>query len=322
MTTMKAIVQVRYGSPDGLELREIDEPTIDDDGVLVSVRAASVNAADWHMLRRLPHLIGKAMRMPSSRVAGRDLAGVVEAVGKHVTGFAPGDEVFGVGLGSYAETTWSTADRLAPKPRNLTFEQAAALPIAGCTALQGLRDVGRIQPGQRVVVHGAGGGVGSLAVSIAKALGAHVTAVTRTDNLELVRSLGAHEVVDYTRSDFTRRGQCYDVLFDVGADRSLADCSRVLVPHGRHVMAGAARGGTLAIVSRMLRARLPAPDGIQRRSFLARVRYDDLVALQGLAEDGKLVPAIDRRFPLSEVAAALRYLGTGRARGKVVVQVS
>ena len=236
---MKAIVQTRYGSPDGLELREIDQPAAGDAHVLVGVRAASVNFADLHLLKRLPHLIGLLLRQPRTRVRGLDLAGRVEAMGKNVTQWKPGDEVFGVGIGSFAEFAVSTASRLAPKPRNLTFEQAAAIPVAGITALQGLRDKALLQPGQSVLVYGAGGGVGTFAVQIAKALGACVTAVSNTTNVDLLRAIGADEILDYTQDDFASRGRRYDVLFDLGANRSLSDCRRALTEGGIHVLAGA-----------------------------------------------------------------------------------
>jgi 2-desacetyl-2-hydroxyethyl bacteriochlorophyllide A dehydrogenase len=314
---MKAIVQDRYGSPDFLELREIDKPVMGDDGVLVRVRAASVNAADWHLMRRLPHLIGRLLGMKRSRVRGGDMAGQVEAVGKDVTRFKPGDEVFGVGFGSFAEYATASEDHLVPKPRNLTFEQAAAIPVAGCTALQGLRDKGQVEAGQKVLIHGAGGGVGTFAVQIAKALGAHVTAVSSARNVDLLRSIGADEVVDYTKEDFTRRGERYDVLFDIGADRSFADCERVLAPNGKLVLVGAP-SGLGAVLSRLVKARF----GRRRISFLARVKHEDLVALKELVEAGKLSPVIDRRYPLSEVGDAVRFVGTGQARGKVVINVA
>jgi NADPH:quinone reductase-like Zn-dependent oxidoreductase len=209
---MKAIVQNGYGSPDVLELREIDKPVIGDDRVLVRVRGASVNAADWHLMQRLPHFIGMLLGMPSSRVRGGDMAGHVEAVGKNVTRFRPGDEVFGVGIGTFAEYAAALEDRLAPKPRNLTFEQGAAIPVAGCTALQALRDKGQVEAGQRVLIYGAGGGVGTFAVQIAKSLGAHVTAVTSTRNVDLLHSIGADEAIDYTKEDFAKRGQRYGAI--------------------------------------------------------------------------------------------------------------
>ena len=236
---MKAIVQVGYGSPDVLEYCEIEKPVVDDDRALVRVHAASVNAADWHLLRRLPHVIGRLLRQPRTSVRGFDLAGQVEAVGRNVTRVKPGDEVFGTGIGTFAEYATAFEERLAPKPRNLTFLQAAAIPVAGFTALQGLRDVARLQPGQRVLIYGAGGGVGTFAVQIAKSLGAHVTAVSSTRNLDLVRSIGADEVIDYAKEDFTKRGQLYDILFDIGANRSFVDCLRILAPNGTLVIAGA-----------------------------------------------------------------------------------
>ncbi len=319
---MRAVVQEGYGSPDVLKLREIEVPVAADDHVLVKVRAASVNAADWHLLGTLPHLVGVFLRASRSSVRGIDVAGQVEVAGRSVTRFEPGDEVFGTASGAFAEYATASEDRLAPKPRNLTFEQAAAIPVAGITALQGLRDKTQLRPGQRVLIHGAGGGVGTFAVQVAKALGAPVTAVTRTENVELVRSIGADEVVDYTKEDFTRRGQRYDVVFDNGADRSLTDCRRVLAPTGTLVLVGAA-GGAWAILSRLLTARLISRKGGQRfLPFLARSGREDLLVLKQMAEAGKLAPVIDRRYPLSQVAEALRYVGTRRARGKVVITVA
>jgi len=318
---MKAIVQDRYGSPDGLKLREIAKPFAGETQVLVRVRAASVNAADWHLMQRLPHLIGRMLGMPSSRVRGGDLAGQVEAVGKNVTRFTPGDEVFGVGIGAFAEYATAFEDRLAPKPRNLTFEQAAAIPVAGCSALQGLRDKGQVQAGQSVLIYGAGGGVGTFAVQIAKWLGARVTAVTSTRNVDLMRSIGADQVIDYTREDFTQRGERYEVLFDIGANRSYADWQRVLAPSGKLVLCGAPSGLGAALWS-LVKAQLLPRGRSQRIGFLARVRHDDLVVLKELVEAGKLSPVIDRQYPLSGVPDALRYLGTRQARGKVVISVA
>ena len=318
---MKAIVQDRYGSPDGLKLREIAKPFAGETQVLVRVRAASVNAADWHLMQRLPHLIGRMLGMPSSRVRGGDLAGQVEAVGKNVTRFTPGDEVFGVGIGAFAEYATAFEDRLAPKPRNLTFEQAAAIPVAGCSALQGLRDKGQVQAGQSVLIYGAGGGVGTFAVQIAKWLGARVTAVTSTRNVDLMRSIGADQVIDYTREDFTQRGERYEVLFDIGANRSYADWQRVLAPSGKLVLCGAPSGLGAALWS-LVKARLLPRGRSQRIGFLARVRHDDLVVLKELVEAGKLSPVIDRQYPLSGIPDALRYLGTRQARGKVVISVA
>jgi NADPH:quinone reductase-like Zn-dependent oxidoreductase len=243
-------------------------------------------------------------------------------VGRNVTRFRPGDEVFGMGIGSFAEYAASSERLLAPKPRNLTFEQSATLGIAALTALQGLRDKAGVQSGQRVLVYGAGGGVGTFAVQIAKALGAHVTAVSSTRNVDRLHSIGADDVVDYTKEDFTKRPQRYDVLFDVGGGRSLADCRRVLAPNAIHVLAGA--GGELwPLVSRLLEAQLRSRIGRQRiGTFMARSTHEDLVVLKELAEAGKLTPAIDRTYPLSEVPDALRYVATRGVRGKIVIRVA
>jgi NADPH:quinone reductase-like Zn-dependent oxidoreductase len=321
MGSMKAIVQESYGSPDGLALREIDTPAIGDDGVLVKVIAASVNAYDWFMMRKLTHVVGKLRRLPPTRVPGVDLAGRVEAVGRNVTRFAPGDEVFGMGNGSYAEYAASTERRLAPKASNLTFEQASTFGIAGLTALQGMRDKAGVQPGQRVLVYGAGGGVGTFAVQIAKALGAEVTAVSSTRHVEMLRSLGADDVIDYAKDDFAERPQRYEVVFDVGGSRSIADCRSVLTPNGSLVLAGA--GGKLwPLLSRLLESKLRSSILRQRvGTFMARGTHEDLVVLKELAEAGKLTPAIDRVYPLREVPDALRYVGTRGVRGKVVIQV-
>jgi NADPH:quinone reductase-like Zn-dependent oxidoreductase len=319
---MKAIVQESYGSPDGLVLREIERPVVGDDDVLVRVRAASVNAYDWGMTKRLPHVIGRLLRLPQTNIGGVDLAGHVDAVGRNVTRFRAGDEVFGAGIGSFAEYATSSERRLAPRPRNLTFEQAASIPMAGLTALQGLRDKACVHPGHRVLVHGAGGGVGTFAVQIAKALGARVTAVSSTRNVDLLRSLGADDVIDYTKEDFSKRSERYEILFDVGAGRSLADCRRVLAPGGTLVLAGAGER-MWPLVLRLLEAQLRSRIGRQRiRMFMARGTPEDLVVLKELAEAGKLTPAIDRTYPLSEAPEALRYVGTRGARGKVVIRVA
>ena len=315
------MVQVRYGSPDGLELREIEKPMIGDDGVLVRVHAASVNALDWHLMSRLPHLIGRLLRMSRTSIRGADLAGRVEAVGKDVTRVKQGDEVFGAGPGAFAEYSATTEARVAPKPRNLTFEQSAALPVAGLTALQGLRDYARLQPGQRVIVYGAGGGVGTFAVQIAKALGARVTAVTRSGMVDVMRSIGADEVIDYTREDFVQRPERYDVLFDLGGDRPLGACRRVLVPNGIHVTAGAP-AGLWRLVSRLAQSQLRSRLGRQRiGSFMAKVRHEDLLALKDLAEAGKLTPVIHRTYALAAVPDAIRDVGTRGVRGKAVIGI-
>ncbi len=320
---MKAIVLVSYGSPDGLELREIEKPAVGEDRVLVRVRAASVNAADWHLMKRLPHLIGRFFGIRPTRVRGGDLAGVVEAVGKNVTRFRAGDEVFGSGTGTFAEFATAPEDRLAPKPRNLTFEQSATLSVAGCTALQGLRDKAQVRPGQRVLIYGAGGGVGTFAVQVARALGARVTAVTSTANLDLLRSIGADETIDYTAEDFTRRSERWDLVFDIGADRSFAELRRVLSPDGKVVLCGAPNSISIwPALAGLVKAQLPSRAGSPQVSYLARIRQSDLLALKDLAEAGKLVPVIDRQYPLAEVPDALRDLGTRQARGKVVIGVA
>jgi len=324
--TMKAIVQDGYGSADVLHVRDIDRPVVTDDRVLVKVRAASVNALDWHTVHggQLVRMIGVLLRQPFNPVRGADLAGEVEAVGKDVTRIRIGDEVFGTGRGTFAQYATAREDRLVPKPPQLSFAQAGAMGVAGVTALQGLRDRGQLKSGQRVLIYGAGGGVGTFAVQIAKALGAHVTAVTSTRNLELIRSIGPDEVIDYTQEDFTRRGQQYDVILDLAADRSFADLRRALTPNGRVVLAGAGKGGGMVrTLSRSLaglvRARLGSSWLVP---FLAAVTYEDLVVLKELAEAGKLCPVIDREYTLSEGAEAVRYVGTGHARAKVVINVT
>ena len=322
---MRAIIQDGYGSADVLRLQEIDKPVVADDGVLVRVRAASVNALDWHTVHggRAVRMIGTLMRQSFDPVRGADLAGEVEAVGKDVTGLRPGDEVFGTGRGTFAEYAIASEKSLAPKPRQLTFAEASAMGVAAITALQGLRDRGRVKTGQRVLIYGAGGGVGTFGVQIAKALGARVTAVTSTRNLEIVRSMGPDEVIDYTQEDITKRGQRYDVILDVAANRSFSAMRRVLAPGGRLVVTGAAKTSMLAV---MWRAIVPL---VRKRfgntwlvPFLAHVTHDDLLVLKELAEAGKLRPVIDRQYPLTEAAEAVRYVGTGQARAKVVIDVA
>ncbi|TME31371.1 MAG: NAD(P)-dependent alcohol dehydrogenase [Chloroflexi bacterium] len=323
---MKAIVRERYGSPDVLKLRDIDRPVIDDDGVLVRVRAASINAYDWHMMRGSPSLVRlmAGLRKPKSSAMGVDLAGEVEAVGKNVTEFRPGDEVFGQRVGALAEYVCGTAKSfLVPKPAGLTFEQAAAVPMAASTALQGLRDKGQIKPSQRVLINGASGGVGTFAVQIAKAFGAHVTAVCSTRNVDQARSLGADEVIDYTREDFTRGGRKYDVILDVASSGSLSSRRRVLEPNGTLVGVGAANNdGTASIVAGLLETAVLSRFGNQKMPFfLAKNSKEDLIVLKELIEAGKVKPVIDRTYPLNQTAEAIRYLETGHARAKVVITV-
>jgi len=325
-TTMKAIVREKYGSPDVLKLKEIERPALDDDSILVRVRAASVNAYDWHMMRGSPSLVRMmaGLRKPKSSAMGVDLAGEVEAVGKNVTEFRPGDAVFGQRSGALAEYVRCTAKSfLVPKPAGLTFEQAAAVPMAASTALQGLRDKGQIKPSQRVLINGASGGVGTFAVQIAKAFGAHVTAVCSTRNVDTARSLGADEVIDYKREDFRRSGRRYDLILDVAASGSLSARLRVLEPNGTLVGVGSADGyGMASLVAGLLETAVRSRFGSQRIPFfLASNSKEDLIVLTELIEAGKVRPVIDRTYPLTETAEAIRYLETGHARAKVVITV-
>ena len=321
---MKAIVQDGYGSADVLQLRETDKPVITDDRVLLRVRAASVNAVDWHTVHGalLIRLIGKLLRQPSSPVRGVDVAGDVEAVGKNVTRLRPGDEVFGIARGTFAEYATGREDRLLAKPPQLSFAQAATIGVAGATALQGLRDKGQLKPGQRVLIYGAGGGVGTFAVQIAKALGAHVTAVTGPRNVDVIRSLGPDEVVDYTQEDVTRRPQRYDVILDVAATRSLADLRRVLASNGRLVLAGAPKSGWTAVFAHLLLALVLSRFDRRVVFYVAAVSHDDLRFLKELVETKKVSPVIDKEYTLSEAPEAVRYLGSGQARAKVVINVA
>jgi NADPH:quinone reductase-like Zn-dependent oxidoreductase len=320
---MKAIVQEGYGSPDTLKLREIETPAAGDDGVLVEVHAASVNALDWHVARGVPVFLRllEAIGAPKHRVRGVDLAGRVTAVGKKVTRFKPGDEVLGGADGSFAECTVTTEKRLAPKPAGITFEQAATLNIAGITALLGLRDRARVRAGKRVLINGAGGGVGTFAVQIAKWLGAHVTAVTRSGSADLIRSLGADEVIDHDAEDFTSRPDRWDVIFDIGGTRPFSRCRRVLDPDGILLAVGGPSGRWLAPATRLLHAVILWPLTRRRRvvPFAAKSDPEGLALLAGLVERGTITPVIDRRFALSETAEAVRHLGAGHSRGKVVI---
>jgi NADPH:quinone reductase-like Zn-dependent oxidoreductase len=323
---MKAIVQDKYGSTDVLELREIDRPTIGPDDVLVRVRAAGVDPGVWHLMTGLPYLIrvmGYGLRAPKWRIRGRALSGSVELVGENVTGFHPGDEVFGTCEGSFADYASARADRLAPKPTNLTFEQAATVPISAQTALQALRDAGRVQPGQRVLIIGAAGGVGSFAVQLAKGYGAYVTGVCGTEKAELVRSIGADDVIDYTRTDFADGTRRYDLILDTAGNRSLSHLRRALAPEGTLVIIGGEGGGRwLGMMGRIFRTMVLAPFVRQRLRFLsATERAEDLRLLKELIEAGKVTPVIDRTYPLSQASEAIRYLERGHARGKVVIAV-
>jgi NADPH:quinone reductase-like Zn-dependent oxidoreductase len=325
-TTMKAIVREKYGSPEVLELKDVDKPVVDEDSILVRVRAASINAYDWHMMRGSPYLVRlmAGVRKPKSSAMGVDVAGLVEAVGKNVTQFRPGDEVYGSRTGSLAEYLRGTERSvLVPKPMGLTFEQAAAVPMAASTALQGLRDKGQLKPGQRVLINGASGGVGTFAVQIAKALGAHVTAVCSTRNVDQTRLLGADEVIDYTKEDFTRSGKRYDVILDVASSGSLSSRTRVLTPSGILVGVGSVDGGgTASIAVGLLETAVRSRLGSQKIPFfLAKSNKEDLLVLTELIDAGKVRPVVDRTYPLSETAEAIRYLETGHARAKVVITV-
>jgi NADPH:quinone reductase-like Zn-dependent oxidoreductase len=322
---MKAIVQHTYGPPEVLELRDIDKPVVKDNEVLIRVHAAAVNAADWHLMRGLP-LIGRmafGLRKPKIKVRGRDVSGTVEAIGKNVTQFQPGDEVYAeVDTGSFADYTCVSEEVLGLKPANLTFEQAAAVPVSATTALQGLRDQGRIQAGQKVLINGASGGVGTFAVQIAKSFGAEVTGVCSARKADLVRSIGADHVVDYTQGDFTKSGQRYDLILDLVGNHSLSDCRRALTPNGTLVLSSGNGGRWLGPMGRIIKAVVLSPFVSQRLgTFVSKGSKENLAALKELTESGKLMPAIDRTYPLSEAPDAIRYLEGGHARGKVVITI-
>ena len=323
---MKAIVRHKYGSPDVLKLEDIHKPTPGDDEVLVKVHAASVNAADWHLLRGKPYfirLMGDGLLKPKYKILGADIAGRVEAVGGNVKQFQPDDDVFGdvaeCGWGAFAEYVCVPENALVLKPANMTFEEAAAVPLAGATALQGLRDNGKIQPGHKVLINGASGGVGTFAVQIAKSFGAEVTGVCSTRNMEMVRSIGADQVIDYTQEDFTKSPQRYDLILAVNGYHSIFDYKRALSSKGIYVVAG----GTMAqFFQAMLLGPWISMTGSKKiRTFVTKPDKKDLVFMKELLETGKLVPVIDRRYTLSEVPEALRYLEEGHARGKVVITV-
>ena len=328
-STMTAIVQDRYGpSPeDVLRLAEVDRRTVGDGEVLVRVHAASVDRGTWHIMSGLPYpirLAGFGLRRPKFANPGRSLAGTVEAVGDGVSGFAPGDEVFGIGEASLAEYAAARADKLAAKPANLTFEQAAAVPVSGLTALQAVRDHGHVQAGQQVLIIGASGGVGSFAVQMARAVGAEVTGVASTAKVSMVLALGADHVLDHTREDFADGRRRYDVVLDIGGNARLSRLRRALTSHGRLVIVGGETDGRLlGGSSRQVRAQLLSPFvGQQLGTFIAKENAGDLAALRELIDAGAMTPAIDRSYPLTEAAAAIRHLLSGQARGKVVVSVS
>lgn len=317
---MKAIVYTKYGPPDVVHLEEVEKPSPKDDEVLVKVLAASVNAYDWHFLTAdifLIRLTGGGLLKPKYTRLGADIAGRVEAVGGNVRQFKAGDEVFGEGRGGFAECITVAENALALKPSNLSFAQAAAVPMAASTALQALRDNGQIQPGQKVLINGASGGVGTFAVQIAKAFGAEVTAVVSPRNLETARKLGADHVIDYTKEDFTQNGQQYDLILAVNGYHPISAYKRALSPKGIYVMAG---GKIPQLFQAVLMGKWMSEIGGKKMgAAMAKRSQKDLVMIKGLVEEGKVVPAIDRCYPLSEAAEALRYLGAGHAKGKVVI---
>ena len=317
---MKAIVRTRYGPPDVLQFTEVEKPTPKDDEVLIKLRAASLNPLDLFTMRGAPLVrLIPGLRTPKDKRIGVDEAGQVEAVGRNVTQFNPGDEVFGVCRGAFAEYACGTQDKLARKPANISFEEAAAVPVAAITVLQGLRDKGRIQRGQKVLVDGASGGVGTFAVQIAKSFGAEVTAVCSTRNVDTVRSIGADHVIDYTREDFTKSGQRYELILGANAHHSIFDYRRALNRDGIYVIVG---GDLARIAQAMILAPLLSRWGDKKTHFfIANIKQKDLVFLKELLEAGKVVPVIDRRYPLSDGAEALRYLEQRHARGKIVLTI-
>jgi len=321
---MKAIVVSNYGSPDVLKCEEVEKPIAGDDQVLIKVRAASVNPLD-RMMRGKPYVLRlmTGLRKPKDTRLGRDVAGQVEAVGRNVTRFKPGDAVFGTCRGAFAEYACASESKLATKPDKVTFEQAASVPVAGLTALQGLRDKGQIRQGQKVLINGAAGGVGTFAVQIAKSFGAEVTAVCSTGKVDMVLSIGADRIIDYAREDFTKGEQRYDLIFDCAGSRSLLALRRLLNPKGVYILVGApAQGRWIGPLARVLKTLVASWFGSEKLVlFLAQIRCEDLTILGELIEAGKVTPVIGKRYRLSEVAEAIRYLEEGHARGKVVITV-
>jgi NADPH:quinone reductase-like Zn-dependent oxidoreductase len=323
--TMLGAAQDRYGSVEVLTVRQLPRPSITDKDLLVRVRAASINYADLVLMAGEPYIgrLALGLTRPKSRVRGRDLAGEVVAVGDAVTDFHPGDAVYAeIETGSFAEYAVVPADRAWHKPANVSFTEAATVPVAGVTALQGLRDHGRLQPGQRVLVNGASGGVGTFAVQLAKAYGAQVTAVCRTRNIDLVRSLGADDVIDYTRQDFTRTGRQWDLIFDVAGRHRLADCRRALTPRGTLMLCSGAGGRWLGPIARIARALTWSPFVSQRLAvFTATADQRSLRELTELIEAGRIVPPVERTFPLAQTPAAMRYFVDEHARSKIVIEM-
>jgi NADPH:quinone reductase-like Zn-dependent oxidoreductase len=334
--SMRAAVYTRYGPPDVVQIKDVDKPVPKDNGILIKVRAAAVNPLDAGIMKGAGRIVN-GLRKPKVKGLGVDVAGQVEAVGRNVTQFKPGDEVFGVCIndpqdsavrvwipqGAFAEYACVPESALVMKPDNVTFEQAASAPVAAFTALQGLRDKGQIQPGQKVLINGAAGGVGTFAVQIAKSFGAEVTGVCSTRNVEMVRSIGADHVIDYTQQDYTKSGQRYDLIFDCIGNHSLSACRRVLNPKGILIMAGERSGrGMIGILAHLIAALVLSRFVSQKFvTFLARPNKEDLIVMHELMKAGKVTPVIDRRYSLSEIPEAIRYLEEGHARGKVIISL-
>src|SRR5262249_38519451 len=321
---MKAIVYHNYGSPDVLKCEEIEKLTAGDNEVLIKVRAASVNPLDWHFMRGTPYVMRMqtGLRKPKITRLGVDVAGQVEAVGKNVTQFKPGDEVFGSCRGAFAEYVCTPEPALVMKPDNVPVEQAASVPVAAISALQGLRDKGHMQPGQQVLINGAAGGVGTFAVQVAKSFGAEVTGVCRTRNVGMVRAIGADQVIDYTQEDFTKSGQRYDLILDCVGNHWLFACRRALNPKGIYIMVGAPSGRWIAPLDRLIKALVLSRFVSQKLVMvLAKLNKEDLTIMRALMAAGKVTPVIDRRYRLSETPEAIRYLEEGHTRGKVVIRV-
>ena len=322
---MKAIVFTQYGSPDVLQLKTIEKPVPNDDQVLIKIHATAINPLDWHRMRADPILVrfGEGLLKPKNTLLGADIAGTVEAVGKNVTEFHIGDEVFGeISAGGLAEYVCVKEQHIAPKPVNLTFEEAASTPVVAFTALQGLRDTGKIKSGQKVLINGASGGVGTFAVQLAKSYGAEVTGVCSGRNADMVRSIGADHVIDYTKEDFTKNGQQYDLIYDAIGNRSASDIQRALKPNGRCVIAGFTtlfHMIKLILFGMWITRRTDKTIGMMP---IASPNKEDLMTIKELLESGKVVPVIDRHYPLTQTAEAIRYLETGRARGKVIVTIN
>ena len=318
---MKAVLYRRYGPPDVLEFVDVDKPIPGNDEILIKVHAASINALDWRLMRGTPRIARPmfGLRRPKTPRLGRDVAGVVEAVGHNITQFKPGDAVFGVCVGAFAEYAIAKENRLVPKPSNVSFEEVAAVPIAAITSLQGLRNKGHIRPGQKVLVDGASGGVGTFTVQIAKSFGAEVTAVCSTGNVDQMRLLGADHVIDYKKDDFTQHGQHYDLIVAANAHRSIFDYRGALTPNGIYVLLG---GGGIEILQAMLLGPWLSKLGNKKMGFMgARIKKEDLLYLSGLLARGKIKPVIDRCYALNQTAEAIRYLEEGHAKGKVVITV-